>query len=49
MLVAYDAHNRAVWKTTGAKSGSNRAVVTNTGKLVLYSATNRIKWNSAKH
>ncbi|MDM4761453.1 CHAP domain-containing protein [Galbitalea sp. SE-J8] len=49
VLVAYDARNHAVWKTAGAKSGANRAVVTNTGKLVLYSATDRIKWNSAKH
>ncbi|MFT4123447.1 MAG: CHAP domain-containing protein [Microbacteriaceae bacterium] len=49
ILVAYDKHNHPVWKTAGARSGANRAIVTSSGKLVLRSATDRVKWDSSKH
>jgi surface antigen len=48
-LVGYSSTGKVVWKAPGQKTGANRMVLTNSGKVMLYSKTNRTKWNSSKH
>jgi hypothetical protein len=48
-LVAYNRAGRVVWQSRSGGKSVSQAMVTNSGKLLLVSATDRIKWNSAKH
>lgn len=48
-LIAYNRAGKVVWQSRSGGKGVAEAMVTNSGKLLLVSATDRIKWNSAKH
>ena len=48
-LVSYNRAGKVVWQSRSSGKGVAEAMVTNSGKLLLVSATDRIKWNSAKH